>query len=57
MKYTMNEKIGGILINKVFGNKAQLIGVFETIYKERRGNADNRDEIITLIRTLNAFQM
>lgn len=48
MKYTMNEKIGGILINKVFGNKAQLIGVFETIYKERRGNADNRDEIITL---------
>lgn len=44
----MNEKIGGILINKVFGNKAQLIGVFETIYKERRGNADNRDEIITL---------
>lgn len=48
MKYTMNEKFGGILINKVFGNKAQLIGVFETIYKERRGNADNRDEIITL---------
>ena len=48
MKYIMNEKIGGILLNKVFGNKAELIGVFETIYKERRGNADNSDQIIAL---------
>ncbi len=48
MKYTMNEKIGSILMNRVFGNKTQLIGVFETLYKERRGNADNRDEIISL---------
>lgn len=48
MKFIMNEKIGGILLNKVFGKKSELIGVFETIYKERRGYADNRDEIISL---------
>ncbi len=48
LKYLMNEKIGSILLEKVFGSKAELIGVFETIYKERRGNADNRAEIISL---------
>ena len=55
MKFIMNEKIGGILIDKVFGNKAELIGVFETIYKERRGNADNSDEIITLDKNIQSI--
>lgn len=55
MKFIMNEKIGGILLNKVFGDKAELIGVFETIYKERRGNADNRDEIITLDKNIESI--
>ena len=55
MKYIMNEKIGGILLNKVFGDKAELIGVFETIYKERRGDADNRDEIITLDKNIESI--
>lgn len=48
LKYIMNEKIGSILLEKVFGRKAALVGVFETIYKERRGYADNRAEIISL---------
>jgi len=55
MKFIMNEKIGDILLNKVFGNKTELIGVFETIYKERRGNADNRDEIITLDKNIQSI--
>lgn len=53
MKYIMNENIGGILINKVFGNKTKLIGVFETIYKERRGYADNSSQIISLDNNIN----
>ncbi len=53
MKYIMNENIGGILINKVFGNKTKLIGVFETIYKERRGRADNSSQIISLDNNIN----
>ena len=55
MKYIMNEKIGDILLNKVFGSKAKLIGVFETIYKERRGYADNREEIITLDKNIQSI--
>jgi len=55
MKYIMNEKIGGILLNKVFGSKVKLIGVFETIYKERRGDADNSDEIITLDKNIQSI--
>lgn len=48
LKFIMNGKIGSILLNKIFGEKSQLIGVFETLYKERRGNADNSDEIASL---------
>lgn len=55
MKFIMNEKIGSVLLNKVFGEKAELIGVFETIYKERRGNADNSDEIITLDKNIQSI--
>ncbi len=52
MKYIMNENIGGILVNKVFGEKTKLIGVFETIYKERRGYADNSSQIVILDRNI-----
>ncbi len=55
MKFIMNEKIGSILLNKVFGDKAKLIGIFETIYKERRGNADNREEIISLDKNIQSI--
>ena len=55
MKFILNDKIGGILLNKVFGDKAKLIGVFETIYKERRGYADNRNEIITLDKNIQSI--
>lgn len=40
-KYTMHDKIGGILLNAILGDKPQLIGVFETLYKGRRPSADN----------------
>lgn len=52
-KYEMNENIGGILINKVFGNKTKLVGVFETIYKGRRGYANNSSQIVTLDSSIN----
>ncbi len=44
-RFNMNINIGAILIQKVFKKKAKLIGIFETIYKERRGNADNSTEV------------
>jgi cellulose biosynthesis protein BcsQ len=47
-KYCMNNLVGGILINKVFESRTKLIGVFETIYKERRGDSDNSNQISNL---------
>ncbi len=47
-KFIMNSKIGGILVEQMFKSKIKFVGVFETIYKERRGNADNRDQVISL---------
>lgn len=55
MKFIMNEKIGSILLNKVFGDKAELIGIFETIYKNRKGDAANKDEIITLDKNIQSI--
>lgn len=52
-KYCMNDNIGGIMINKIFGDKPKFIGAFETIYKERRGDADNVNQIISLDNNLN----
>lgn len=53
LRYIMNENIGSILVNKVFGKRSKLIGVFETIYKERRGDADNKYQIIALDNNIN----
>lgn len=53
MKYVMHENIGGILVKKVFGQKTRLIGVFETLYKQRRGNADNSSQIVSLDSNIN----
>ena len=44
-KFNMNNNVGAILIQKIFKKKAKLIGIFETIYKDRRGNADNSPEV------------
>lgn len=44
-KFNMNSDIGAVLIQKIFKEKAKLIGIFETIYKERRGEADNSAEV------------
>lgn len=53
VKFTLNETLGGLIIDMVFGEKSKLIGVFETIYKERRGNADNSDQVKKLDDNIN----
>lgn len=35
------EDIGGVIVQRVFSQKIKLIGVFETLYKDRRGDASN----------------
>lgn len=55
LKYIMNENIGSIFINKVFNDKIKFIGAFETIYKERRGNADNSEQIISLDKNISSL--
>jgi len=55
MKYIMNENIGSILINNVFGSKTKLVGVFETLYKERRGRADNSSQIVSLDNSISSI--
>ncbi len=54
-RFVMKDEIGSILLNKVCGDKIKLIGVFETIYKERTGKADNRNQVITLDKTISSI--
>ena len=35
-KYSMNDEIGGILLNSLVGERPKLIGIFESIYKNRQ---------------------
>jgi cellulose biosynthesis protein BcsQ len=37
LKFAYNDFIGGILLKKYFGDKPKLIGILETIYKNRTG--------------------
>ncbi|HHW68063.1 MAG: chromosome partitioning protein [Epulopiscium sp.] len=36
-KYSFNDEVGGLLLDIIVGNKPKLVGVFETIYKNRPG--------------------
>ncbi|QPR66637.1 AAA family ATPase [Lysinibacillus macroides] len=56
-RFGMHEQIGGIMVSKVFGSKPKFLGVFETIYKERRGNADNSHEIGYLDATITQLRI
>ncbi|WP_145039033.1 ParA family protein [Paenibacillus sp. Y412MC10] len=47
-KFSMNDRIRGILINKVFPQKSKFIGVFETLYKNRAGTPKNYPIIASL---------
>ncbi|WP_170270168.1 ParA family protein [Heliorestis acidaminivorans] len=40
VKYAMNDEIGGLMLTSLFGEKPLFIGVFETIYKDRRGTGN-----------------
>lgn len=51
-KFSMHEQVGGIMVTKIFKSKPKFLGVFETIYKERRGNADNSHQIESLDRNI-----
>lgn len=55
-KYCMAPNIGGVIMNKVFEERARFVGVFETIYKERRGYADNSSQIISLDRNIDQLR-
>lgn len=52
-KYTMNDAIGSILIEKVFCEKTKLIGIFETLYKNRNGNSAKQEMISSLDDNIN----
>ena len=51
-RFALNEQIGSLLLYKVFATRTKLVGVFETIYKERRGDADNSWQVFTLDRNI-----
>ena len=53
MKYSAIENMGDILLKKVFGKETQLIGIFETLYKNRPGYASNTGEIKQLDKEIN----
>lgn len=52
IKYIMDEDLGSILIKCIFGDEPKLIGVFETLYKERRRNSTNINDIVSLDNSL-----
>ncbi|MHC1685827.1 MAG: ParA family protein [Clostridiaceae bacterium] len=52
-KYCMNNLVGGIMMKKIFNSRTSFVGVFETIYKERRGYADNSEQISNLDKYIN----
>ena len=47
-KYCMDEQVGGVLMQQIFRQHPKLIGIFETIYKERPGKVSNEDQIVLL---------
>lgn len=53
LKYSAIENMGDILLKKVFGEETQLIGIFETLYKNRPGYASNTGEIKQLDKEIN----
>lgn len=55
-KFEADKKLGGVIIDRVFNQKIQLIGVFETIYKERTGNTSNDDQIKQLDENINKIK-
>jgi cellulose biosynthesis protein BcsQ len=61
LKFAYNDYIGGVLLKKYFGEKPKLIGVLETIYKNRvgattssPGNTFRNDDNLTTLRILDA---
>lgn len=61
LKFAYNDYIGGILLKKYFGEKPKLVGILETIYKNRvrattdsPGNTFRNDDNLETLRMLDA---
>lgn len=61
LKFAYNDSIGGILLKKYFGEKPKLLGILETIYKNRKcateshpGNTFRDDDNLATLQGLDA---
>ncbi|MEK4508230.1 ParA family protein [Paenibacillus sp. FSL K6-2524] len=55
LKYAYDNNVGGLLLKKYFGQKPELIGVLETIYKSRRPSPANLNVLETLDKSITAI--
>ncbi|MFT8323626.1 MAG: ParA family protein [Bacillus sp. (in: firmicutes)] len=55
LKYAYDNKIGGLLLKKYFGEKPQLIGVLETLFKARKASVANLPVLESLDKSITAI--
>jgi cellulose biosynthesis protein BcsQ len=55
LKYAYDNSIGGLLLKKYFGAKPELIGVLETLYKERRPSTANLNVLERLDKSITSI--
>ena len=55
-KFSLHEELRGVLIEKAFPIKPRLVGVFETLYKNRAGITLNYELIASLDRNMRSFE-
>ncbi|MCL2722477.1 MAG: AAA family ATPase [Treponema sp.] len=55
-KFSLHDELRGVLIEKAFPIKPRLVGVFETLYKNRAGITLNYEQIASLDRNIGSFE-
>jgi len=55
-KFSLHEELRGVLIEKASPVKPRLVGVFETLYKNRTGITLNYEQIASLDRNMGSFE-
>lgn len=55
LKYAYDNNIGGLLLKKYFGAKPELLGVLETLYKERRPSSANLEVLERLDKSITSI--
>jgi len=55
LKFAYDNKIGGIVLKKYFGRKPELIGVLETLYKERKASVGNLPVLESLDKSITSI--